>query len=64
MLTTEEVIAILTGILSAAQAIKVAGGNPLQVVAIVDEHPSVNEARARVQAALDAKFPLAAGVQP
>lgn len=57
-MTPSEVIELLGVALAAAKALEEAGAaNADSVVQLIDAHPLVVQARARIQAAIDAKFP-------
>lgn len=62
-MTPSQVIELLTAAVSVAEALERSGAldAKAQVIAILDEHPAVIAARARVEDALDAKFPVADG---
>jgi len=54
--TATEILALLSGVIAAAQAVEASGGDPMSILQIVNEHPAVVAAQAAVQADVTAKF--------
>lgn len=58
-MTASELITLLTGVLSVAEALEAQGvANPTELIlSIVNEHPAVQAAQAAIASELAAKFP-------